>query len=438
MVVAGCTSGVPSDIAVGTVGRGTVTEVVQAPANVVAKATASISAPAAGTVRAVLVKDGATVRAGQVLLTINSPAAVAALKQAQEADRQAASAAAAGSGTASVSSAALAQADAAADQAFAGAKQAAALIPDPVTRARALAQIALAQAQYAAARSSAASALDQANAGLGTLERAAQSLAYAQRAQAHATLVAAQGAVAALTVRAPIAGTVVLGGVSAAGAASSSSSLLAQLPSSLQGQAQSLVGGTDASGASVTGALEPGTPVSAGAGLLTVTDVSTLTLAATVDETDILLVKAGVEASINFDAVPDATYAAVVTSVDLAPTASSRGGVSYLVRLALGAGTNPDGTAAPTPRPGMSAVASLDVLTATDAVTVPAAAVFRDANGSGSSVWLVSAGRATRREVTLGAQGDTTIQVLTGVVPGDQIVVKGADQVTGGQQVPAQ
>ncbi len=417
------------------VGRGTVTEVVQAPANVVARAAATISSPATGTVRTVQVKDGAHVKAGQVLLTIDSPRAQAALTSAQQADSSAASAGSAG--TTKVSLAGLTQADTAADQAFANAKAAADLIPDPTLKAQALAQIATAQAQYAAARSSAQRALAQANAGLGSVERAAQSLADAQRAQTKASLAAAQATVAALTVRAPIAGTVVLGGVSGGSTSNSTSSLVSQLPSSLQGQAQSLLGGSAGAGssASVVGVLEVGTPVTPGASLLTITDTSTLSLSATVDETDILLVKPGVAADVDFDAVPDASYSAVVTSIDLAPTTSSGGGVAYVVRLSLGGGTNADGTPAPQPRPGMSAVASLNVLTVTDAISVPAAAVFRDSSGSGNSVWVVSGAMASRREVTLGAQGDTVIQIVAGVKPGDRIVVKGADKVVEGQQV---
>jgi HlyD family secretion protein len=433
-VLAACTSGPPADIRVAAVGRGTVTEVVQAPANVVARAAAAISSPADGRVSSVVVKDGGHVNAGQVLLTISSPQAQAALVSAQQADAQAA---ASGSvGTTRISTAGLAQADAAASQAFANAKAAAELIPDPAAKAQALAQLATAQAQYAAARSSAQRALAQTNAGLGSLQRAAQSLADAERAQTRAALTAAKATVAALTVRSPIAGTAVFGGVSAASSAGSSSDLVSQLPSALQGQAQSLLGGSSGGGsASVVGVLEVGTPVSAGTGLLTVTDVSTLSLAATVDETDILQVKPGVQADVNFDAVPDASYSAVVTSIDLAPTTSSGGGVAYVVRLSLGGGTNSDGTPAPQPRPGMSAVASLNVLTVPDAVSVPAAAVFRDTSGTGNSVWLVTGGQAHRQEVTLGAQGDTEIQILSGVKVGDRVVVKGADKVVEGQQV---
>jgi HlyD family secretion protein len=431
-VLTGCTSGPPADIRVAAVALGTVSEVVQAPANVVARATAAISSPASGTVKTVIVKDGAHVRAGQVLLTIDSPQALSALKSAQDADRRAASTGSVR--TSQISLAGVNRAHAAATQAFGNARRAADLIPDPTLKAQALAQLATAEAQYEAARSTAVRALEQANAGLGGLERAAQSLAAAQRSQTQASLSAAKATVAALTVRAPIAGTVVLGGVSAGSDTGSGSALLSQLPSSLQSQAQSLLG-TSGSGstASVVGALQAGTPVTSGSGLLTVTDISTLSLAASVDETDILLVKPGVRADVDFDAVPDATYSAVVTSVDLAPTTSSRGGVSYIVRLSLGGGTNSDGTPAPQPRPGMSAVASLDVLTATNVVSVPAAAVFRD--GSHDSVWIVRSGVASKRVVVLGAQGAAAVQVLAGVVVGDRIVVKGADKVTEGQRV---
>ena len=81
--------------------------------------------------------------------------------------------------------------------------------------------------------------------------------------------------------------------------------------------------------------------MTSGQPILTVTDTSTLSLTAQVDETDVLLVQAGVPASAELDAVPDATYDAAVTSIDPTPTTSSRGGVTYVVRLSLGRGTAP-------------------------------------------------------------------------------------------------
>ncbi|MFZ0160246.1 MAG: efflux RND transporter periplasmic adaptor subunit, partial [Kineosporiaceae bacterium] len=182
--------------------------------------------------------------------------------------------------------------------------------------------------------------------------------------------------------------------------------------------------------------VEVGSPVTAGSALLTITDVSTLSLSASVDETDVLLVRSGVAADVELDAVPGASYAATVRSVDLQPTTSARGGVSYLVRLGLSAGRTDSGAAAPAPRPGMSAVVRLKVRTATDAISVPAAAVFRD--GARDAVWVLQDGTARRREVDLGAQGDDLVEVARGLSVGESVVVKGADRVADGQRVEPQ
>jgi hypothetical protein len=162
--------------------------------------------------------------------------------------------------------------------------------------------------------------------------------------------------------------------------------------------------------------------------------VSSLGLEAQVDETDILLVRKGITADIQLDAVPDALYRARVQSVGVTPTTSSRGGVSYVVRLSLGRGEDGDGERAPKPRPGMSAVALLNVLTDKNTIAVPAAAVFRE--DGRDQVWVVEDGVAERRTVRLGAEGSATIAVASGLEVGEVIVVRGADRVTQGQQIP--
>jgi HlyD family secretion protein len=162
--------------------------------------------------------------------------------------------------------------------------------------------------------------------------------------------------------------------------------------------------------------------------------VSTLSLRAEVDETDVLLVRKGVTADVELDAVPGAVYRAVVRNVDLSPTGAGGAGVEYVVRLDLGGGTLADGAPAPRPLPGMSAVALLRVSVAKQAAAVPVSAVFRD--GDLDAVWVVEDGEASAQVVTLGAQGEDYVEVLEGVQVGDSIVVGGADQVAAGQQVP--
>ncbi|HEY6794210.1 MAG TPA: efflux RND transporter periplasmic adaptor subunit [Kineosporiaceae bacterium] len=428
-----CSSGPQPDVEVGSVERTTVTEVVEAPANVVARAAVSVTAPATGTIATLDVTDGATVRAGQLLLRIDSPAARQALARAQEADAQVASSASAR--TPRVDVPGLRRSQAASDTAFADARKAAEAIPDDHLRRQALAAIAAAQADHDAAQNTAARLIQQLNVGLASLGQLSSSLAQAQRAQTRAAVAAAQATVDALSVRAPIRGTVVFGGAAPAPTDTSPdlSSLLQQLPSGAQAPSSLPAAGSAGRAGTVSGLLTTDTPVSTGTPLLTITDVSTLGLNALVDETDVLLVRPGVTADVELDASPGSVYTATVRSVDLLPTSSARGGVSYGVRLTLGAGRTGDDAAAPIPRPGMSAVARLKVRTATDALSVPAAAVFRD--GSRDEVWVVEGGAAHRRKVALGAQGDERVQVSSGLAMGDRVVVRGADHVTDGERV---
>jgi HlyD family secretion protein len=430
VLLAACTGHGSPDVSVGTVSRSTVVEVVQAPATVMATATSQVTSPATGSVARLAVRDGQQVRAGQLLMVLASPQAQQALTQAEQARAAVPSA----GGVAPVDvGAATAQADAAAASAFAAARQAAAAIPDPTTRATALAQVARAEAQYQAASAQVSAALSQLSATAGSVGSALSSLTSAQQTQADLALAAAQRAVDGLRVRAPIAGLVSLGGGGGSSSGYGTSSLLSSLPSSLQGQASSLLGG-GSSDTTTSTSLRAGSPVSAGSSLATVTDTSHLTLVAQVDETDVLLVHRGVTADVELDALPGVVFPSRVTAVDVNPTASSRGGVSYPVRLTLGVGRSADGHVAPAPLPGMSAVAALQVLKAVDAVAVPASAVFRD--GTQDTVWLVTNGTAHRQPVTLGAQGEATVQVVRGLQVGDQIVVKGADLVSDGQSVP--
>jgi len=438
--VPACTGGDEAAIALGTVARRTVSEVVEAPGTVTARASATVTAAATGTVARLAVQDGQRVTASRVVIVIDSPAAEEQLRQARLADRQAAQA-----GAVSIPGADLSgvqrSADRAAGRAFAAARKAAAQIPDARQRAAALAELARAEAEYAAARAQAHAAVGRFNVGLGSLSDALASLSGAQRVQTRAAVAIAERTVASLTVRAPIDGVVALGsGGGGGGGGADVSGLLGQLPPEAQGQASQLLGGSGgvAGGSGGTGsaagsALAEGMPVQSGATLLTITDVSELSLTAEVDETDVLLVQPGVPADVELDAVPGATYDAKVRSVDVSPTTSARGGVSYSVRLTLGGGTGADGEPAPRPRPGMSAVVGLRVRSVTDAVAIPSSAVVRD--GNRDTLWVVANGKARRRAVRLGAEGDAFVEVREGVKPGDRIVIRGAERVREGQEL---
>ena len=432
LLVAGCSGGGDPVVQVGEVGRTTVAETVDAPGTVGARASATVDAPADVRVEQVLVADGAVVEPGAVLLQLSSPSAVARLRQAQDA------AAAASTGDVQLPAADLGPLqdalDAAAEGSFAAGRAAAAQVPDPLLRAAAEQQVAEAEARYRTAAATARRSLSSFDSGARSVEDALAALASGQQAQAAGAVAAAQSVVDRLTVTAPIAGVVTLGGAGAAPAGGDDlAGLVSGLPEGLQAQAGAALGATGGAPTTTAQGLPVGAQVGSGAPLLTVTDVGGLVVTAEVDETDVLLVEPGQAATVELDAVPDATYPATVEAVDVTPSASAGGGVVYRVRLALTGGTNGDDAPAPRPRPGMSAIVDLQVRTSQDVVAVPSAAVVRD--GGDDAVFVVEDGRVQRVEVELGAQGAELVEVRRGLSGGESVVVRDADRLTDGQAV---
>ncbi len=442
LALTGCSSEEPAAVQLADVKRAPVTEVVEAPATIGARATATLRSPAQGTIAKLYVREGDHVRKGQIVAKIRSPQAQDQLKQARQASKSAAPATP-GLGRPNVR---LASFDTGAfdlkvARHFARARREAKKIDDAQARRQLLSAIGLAEAQHKAQTRALKSITAQLNrsinsvlagvtSGFGGLTSSMASLQAASKSQAKAAVKAAESTVKSLTVKAPFGGVVTLGRPTGGGSASSLNGLLSQLPTGGQQLPADTSGGSASGGTPVAA----GVPVSAGDPIVTVTDVSELTLSADIDETDVLLVKKGTEATVELDAVPGAGYTARVTGVGVTPLAGTTGGVSYPVQLTLGAGRFDDGAEAPTPKPGMSAVTRLTVRESPAAIAAPASAIV--SSGRESVVWVVRNGTAERRVVKLGAQGEAVVEVLNGLSVGDRIVVKGADSVRQGQRLP--
>ncbi|MFF0229011.1 efflux RND transporter periplasmic adaptor subunit [Micromonospora sp. NPDC005254] len=418
-------------VALASAARNPVSEVIDAPATVTARAAATLTAPADGTLASLRVQPGQRVKRGQVLAVVASPSAQARLRQAKEA-LDAAKRAGRGVSTGNLSSSRRGT-DKAAEEAFDAAREAAEKIADPQLRDALLTQVTSAQRQYAAAARSADAAVRAVQRGISGLNSAVGSLSAAQRLQAQQAYDLAKATVDALTLRAPVAGVVQPGGTRAGSGANGGLAGLLEQAGGAGLDPSALAPAQGGPPAGVDDAVAVGGQVTAGTPLLTVVDTGQLGLLAEVDETDVLLVKAGVGATVELDAVTGASYDATVRSVDVLPTSSAQGGVTYRVRLTLGPGKLAEDAPAPTPRPGMNAIVHLRVREAADAVTVPASAVF-SADGR-DAVWVVRDGKADRAPVTVGVQGSDLVQILNGVQAGDRVVVRGTDQVRDGQEV---
>ncbi|GHJ45609.1 hypothetical protein Cs7R123_29510 [Catellatospora sp. TT07R-123] len=241
---------------------------------------------------------------------------------------------------------------------------------------------------------------------------------------------AAQNTVDALTLVAPIDGTVQLGGPESN--AIIAGLLADRLP---QGPLASLLPGLTGLDVGTGGAGDPGVndtpevgdPVTPGRAIVTIVDTSELSLVGDVDETDVLNVKTGDEATVSLEAAPEARFNASITSIDILPTKSARGGVAYRTKFAL------NGELDPVPLPGMSAVAHLPVGDQNAKPSVPAGAVFTKLGKS--FVWLVRDGKAVLQPVTVGASDDGRAEILAGLTDGERIVVDGLDHVREGMTV---
>ncbi|HEV2088124.1 MAG TPA: biotin/lipoyl-binding protein, partial [Cryptosporangiaceae bacterium] len=82
---AACTGDDAEGIRTGTAQLGTVTEVVEAPAAVSARAVATVTSTANGRIERLFVRDGQVVRAGSILAIIDSPSVERQLEQARRA-----------------------------------------------------------------------------------------------------------------------------------------------------------------------------------------------------------------------------------------------------------------------------------------------------------------------------------------------------------------
>jgi len=87
--------------------------------------------------------------------------------------------------------------------------------------------------------------------------------------------------------------------------------------------------------------------------------------------------------------------------------------------------------------PGMFARLKLPLQTVTAATVVPREAVIVTPNGE-RIAFVLKEGKALRRKLETGIEGDGRVQILTGLQPGEQVVVAGNEKLREGMEVKVQ
>jgi multidrug efflux pump subunit AcrA (membrane-fusion protein) len=161
-------------------------------------------------------------------------------------------------------------------------------------------------------------------------------------------------------------------------------------------------------------AVYPGDVAPAGTPLLIVMDTSKVVVRLHVPQQQAELLQLGQEATLHIPGLDkDVPAKVTVLSPALDPSSTTE---EVWVEA-----DNPKGEL----RPGTTAQVSITAKTVANALVIPAAAILTGPNGQTSVMVVKSDDRAYAREVKTGIQQGLMIQVLSGLQPGEQVIVSG-------------
>lgn len=170
---------------------------------------------------------------------------------------------------------------------------------------------------------------------------------------------------------------------------------------------------------------EPGQQLGSGAAVLRVVQPGSVYMKALVSETQYEGVAVGQSADVTLDALPGKTFRGTVRS--LLPVASSAAR-NFTVRI--------DIPSTPEMRPEMFARASILKNTRRGVTLVAKDSVVYDAATGAAHVFVAGdAGKAEERKVTIGYTNTTKVMISQGVKPGEKVIVAGQDALQDGDRI---
>jgi len=150
--------------------------------------------------------------------------------------------------------------------------------------------------------------------------------------------------------------------------------------------------------------------------MFTIADVSSMWLVANVTETDIPLIKVGLEVAVQVVAYPGEVFRARLTYVGASMDPAAR---RLTVRAEI---ANPDGRL----KPDMFASFRIMTGVSTRSPSLPTAAVLRESDGTMTAWVTIDGKRLVKRTVKVGLQQDGFSQVLEGLEAGERVATESA------------
>ena len=171
--------------------------------------------------------------------------------------------------------------------------------------------------------------------------------------------------------------------------------------------------------------VKQGEQVVPGEALFSITDTGTLLAYLHLPQNELARVEAGDRAVFSVDSLPGARFAAAIARIS--PTVDARTG-TFRATLDV---DNAAGQLAP----GMFSRFEITAGTRTGALVIPTAAIVSDTDER--AVFVLEDGHAVRRGIETGVEHEDVTEVVSGLGPGERVIVSGHDALANGSRVLA-
>lgn len=172
--------------------------------------------------------------------------------------------------------------------------------------------------------------------------------------------------------------------------------------------------------------LNKGSYVEAPTAVFTIVDNSRLELESPVASSDLAPIRPRQRVTFRVNSYPEKTFEGQVIDMNPAVDELTR---SAKVRIQV---ANPGGHL----KAGMFAEGQILTGVSAGAIVVPAASVYRDDRSAKSAyVFVVENGRACRRNIRIGHERDSSLEIVQGLVPGDRVIAEQNIEIADGVRV---